>query len=330
MLKVVLVGMGPLGAGIAKHLSGRKTVSLAGCVDSAPDKAGESAGELSGAPEFNDIRVEGDISSALERLRPDAVILATVSSLDRLLPQIEAAAPFKADIVSTCEELSFPWKTRPESAARIDDAAKKHGITVLGTGVNPGFLMDYLPSVMTGICRKIKSIKVFRIQDASFRRVPFRKKIGAGLSLSEFSELKEKGILRHVGLAESVYMLAEGAGWALDGVDETLEPVVAEADVRLGDEIISSGSALGVEQKASGSADGKEVIHLVFRAAVGEKNPHDTIEVEGAPSFASTVKGGINGDIATCAVAVNAVRPVISAAPGLKTMLDVPVVTFAP
>ena len=330
MLKTVLAGMGPLGCSMVRYFAGRKSVALVGAVDSDPEKAGLSAGELSGAEDFNNIIVEGDMRSALERLKPEAVILATVSSLEKLIPQVELAASFKASIVSTCEELSFPWRTQPEYARKIDGIAKKHGITVLGTGVNPGFLMDYLPSVMTGICREVKSVRVFRVQDASSRRVSFRKKIGAGLSLREFEALKEKGVLRHVGLAESAHMLAEGAGWVLDRVDETIEPVIAGSDIRLGDETIIRGAALGVQQKASGYMAGNEVITFLFRAAVGENDPHDRIEINGLPSFISTIPGGINGDIATCAVTVNAIKSAVSAPAGLRTMIDVPVVTCLP
>ncbi len=330
MLKVVLVGMGPLGCSMVRYFSGRKSISLAGAVDADPEKAGMSAGGLGGAEEFNDITVEEDISAALERLKPDAAILATVSSLEKLIPQIELAASHKASVVSTCEELSFPWRTQPENARIIDDIAKKNGVAVLGTGVNPGFLMDYLPCVMTGICGEIKSIRVFRVQDASSRRISFRKKIGAGLPPAEFEALKRKGALGHVGLTESMHMVAAVNGWVLDGADETLEPVIAGSDVRLGDEIIRRGSALGVEQKASGYAAGEEVINLVFRAAVGEKETYDSIQIEGIPSFISRIPGGINGDIATCAVTVNAVRSVVGASPGLRTMIDVPVVSYSP
>lgn len=330
MLKVVLAGMGPLGCSMAGYFAGRKSIALAGAADVDPAKIGMSAGELCGAGELDDIIVEGDIPALLERTKPDAVIIATVSSLSKLIPQVEQAAAFKADIVSTCEELSFPWNAQPENARIIDNIAKENGVTVLGTGVNPGFLMDYLPSVMTGICREIKSIKVSRFQDASPRRISFRKKIGAGLPLPEFDKLKKTGFLRHVGLVESLHMLAAGAGWALDSTDETLEAVIADSDVSLGDEKIPAGAALGVEQKAHGYSGGGEVISLVFRAAVGEKAPHDSIEIEGTPSFKSTIPGGINGDIATCAVTVNAVKSAVDAPAGLKTMIDVPAVSFLP
>ncbi len=329
MLRVVLVGMGPLGCAMVRYFSGKKSLILAGAVDADPEKKGKNVGDLSGRDDFRHLFVESDISSALERARPDAVILATVSSLEKLIPQVEAIAPYKVDIVSTCEELSYPWITQPENASRIDSIARQNGITVLGTGVNPGFLMDYLPSVMTGICRDIISVRVSRIQDASLRRVSFKKKIGAGLSLDEFSALKDKGALRHVGLAESVHMLASGAGWVLDGVGETIEPVTADSDFKTEEGVIKSGMALGVEQRASGFSGGREVINLLFRAAVGEKEPRDSIEIEGSPSFVSTVRGGINGDIATCAVTTNAVKSAKAASAGLKTMIDLPVVTFS-
>ncbi len=330
MLRVVLVGMGPLGCAMAGYFNGKRSLVLAGAVDADPEKKGKNVGDLSGRDDFKHLFVESDIPSALERAGADAVILATVSSLEELIPQVEAVAPYKADIVSTCEELSYPWITQPENAGKIDAIAKQNGITVLGTGVNPGFLMDYLPSVMTGICRDITSVRVSRIQDASLRRVSFKKKIGAGLNLDEFAALKDEGALRHVGLAESVHMLAAGAGWVLDCMEETIEPVIADSDFKIEEGVIKRGMALGVEQRASGFSGGREVINLLFRAAIGEKEPHDSIEIGGVPSFISTVRGGINGDIATCAVTTNALKSAKAAPAGLKTMIDVPVVTFSP
>ncbi|MBA7546677.1 2,4-diaminopentanoate dehydrogenase [subsurface metagenome] len=266
------------------------------------------------------IKVSVDIKSAIkENNKPEVALLATVSSLQKIVPQIEEIAKYGINIISTCEELAFPWDTQPEVARRLDEIAQKYGISILATGVNPGFLMDSLPIAMTGVCQEVRSIKVSRIQDASIRRIPFQKKIAAGLTLNEFEEKKKTGTLRHIGLTESIQMIASKMGWKLDKREEILTPIMAE----------SAGMVAGVQQIGKGYVNGEEKITLLFRAAIGEKNPRDTIEIKGSPEITSTIAGGINGDVATCAIILNAVKSVMAASPGLKTMIDIPPVSFS-
>ena len=327
-IKVVQVGLGPLGQKIVRYAVERKGLEIVGAVDPAPDKAGRQLKELCSLEKGPKITVSPDIGPALKKGKPDVAILTTVSSLERLFPQIEEIGGCGADIVSTCEELSFPWTTQPALAGRIDRFARKKGISILGTGINPGFLMDLLPIVLTGVCQRVESVKISRIQDAAQRRIPFQKKIGAGLTRDQFEQKRKAGILRHVGLAESIHMIACRLGWRLEKVTETLEPVVAETGINTGWSEIKPGMVAGVQQVGRGYLRSKEVITLYFRASVGEKNPADTIEIRGLPDLTFTIPGGINGDIATCAITVNAVKRVAEALPGLKTMADIPPVSF--
>ncbi len=321
MLNVVQLGLGPLGQKIVRFAAERSGIRLVAAVDSDPAKLGADLGTLCGLEPVG-IQVSSNLGSALKGKNADVAVVATVSSIEVLELQIEEAASLGLNIVSTCEELSYPWQIHPAIAKRIDRICRVHEVACVGTGINPGFLMDYLPCVLTSVCQGVEHIRVSRIQDASTRRVPFQQKIGAGLTLAEFEKKKAAGTLRHVGLTESVHMIAHSLNWGLERVDESLEPVIAEHTVTSGHTKISKGQACGVAQTARAYVGNREVIELYFRAAVGEPEPADTIEVTGQPSVKTIVPGGVNGDIATCAIAVNAIPAICVAGSGLKTMLD--------
>jgi len=327
-MKIVQVGLGPLGQKIVRFALERGNIEIVAAVDPAPDKAGKDLGELCGVGKLG-VVVSKDLATAMAGKTADAAVLTTVSSLAKIEPQIAELAAAGLNVVSTCEELSFPWQTAPEVAGNIDAVCKKHGVACLGTGVNPGYLMDFLPSALTAVCQRVDSIKVSRIQDASVRRVPFQQKIGAGLTLEQFAEKVKAGTLRHVGLTESIHMIANRMGWKLDETTETLDPVVAESEVTTGYTPIKPGMARGVEQTGTGIAGGKEVIKLEFRAAVGEPESYDKVEICGEPNIESTIPGGVNGDIATCAITINALRSIVDAKPGLRTMTDIPAVAYS-
>lgn len=320
MIKVIQMGLGPIGQQLTRYLSERPGIEIIGAVDPDPGKAGKDIGELAGLVNLN-ITISTDLASVMKNTEADVAVISTLSSLQKVEAQIREAADFKLHIVSTCEELSYPFQTQPELAVRIDEYCKNKGIACIGTGVNPGFLMDYLPAVLSSVCRNVEHVNVERYQDASERRVPFQQKIGAGLTKLEFQERRDS--IRHVGLTESVYLLAEALNRKLDRVEETLNPVVAETAVELENLSIRKGDIAGVQQIAKGYINGKEIIQLDFKAAVGLDESHDTIRITGEPGFTSTISGGINGDIATSAIVVNSIRSIIKATSGLRTMLDI-------
>lgn len=324
MINVVQIGVGPLGQKIVNYALDRKGIEIVGAVDLDPRKVGQDLGELCTTVPLG-VTVKETLEEAVGDRDVDVAVVATLSSIEDIEEQITDIATAGLDIVSTCEELSYPWETQPEIAKRIDEACEKQGVTCLGTGVNPGFLMDYLPSVLSSVCQEVERIKVTRVQDASIRRIPFQQKIGAGLTEKQFEQQEKNGTLRHVGLPESVHMIAKALNWTLDRVEETLDPVLATADILSGYKEIGQGHPSGVEQYGRGFVDGKEKITLHFRAAVGEEEAYDKVEIMGTPTFSSTIEGGINGDIATSAITVNAIPSVTKARAGLKTMLEVPV-----
>jgi 4-hydroxy-tetrahydrodipicolinate reductase len=327
MINIVHLGLGPLGQKVVRFAIERGCFNIVAAIDPDPAKVGKDLGELCGIKHLG-IKVSPTLKEAMDGKKAQAVIVTTVSSLMKFELHVLELAQAGLHIVSTCEELAFPWRTQPQIAQRINDVCKKHGIACVGTGVNPGFLMEYLPSVLTGVCQKVKSIHVWRIQDASVRRVPFQQKIGAGLTLDEFNKKYKEGTLRHVGLPESIDFIAAQMGWKLDRSTESLEPVVADTDISIGYKPIDKGMSRGVYQVGRGFIGNREVITLEFRAAVGESTSYDRVVIDGDPKIDSTITDGVNGDVATCAITLNAVRSILSATPGLKTMCDIPTVTY--
>jgi 2,4-diaminopentanoate dehydrogenase len=327
MVRVVQIGLGPLGQQIVRFALERNGIRIVAAVDPADEKVGRDLGTLCSLKPLG-VPVRPDLSSALRGKKAEVALLTTVSSLRKIEGQIREVAEAGLNIVSTCEELSFPWQTQPPIARRIDSLCRKYGVACVGTGVNPGFLMDYLPIVLSSVCQKVKRIRVTRIQDASKRRIPFQQKIGAGLTKAQFLAKAAEGTLRHVGLIESMHMIAHSMGWKLDRTLESLKPILADQTVTSGYTRIEAGIARGVEQIGRGYVGKKEVIRLHFRAAVGEPESTDTIEIDGNPKIRSVIQDGINGDIATCAITVNALRSISAIGPGLKTMLDLPVLGY--
>ncbi|WP_018126323.1 hypothetical protein [Balneola vulgaris] len=326
MIGVLQMGFGPLGKQIAHYIADKKNVKTIAVVDLDPDLIGKDIGELLGKDKTG-VTVSSSVDEALAKLdkKPDVAVITTVSSIKKLVGQVEAVAKHGMPIVSTCEELSYPWKENEAVSNEIDQICKKYKVACLGTGVNPGFLMDYLPSTLTSICKDVDSITVERIQDATPRRVPFQKKIGAGLNLSSFKEKEAEGTLRHVGLKESVYFLASCVGIDLDEVTEELNPVVSDNDISVPSMNIKKGDARGVEQISHGYQNGVLKIKMHFKAAIGEPRSYDKVTVKGEPSFVSEIDGGINGDIATCAITINSIKSVLKANPGLQTMSTISV-----
>ena len=326
-IKVMQIGLGPIGQIAVQYITQRNHLELVAAVDPHPDKAGKELQRVCSLKTDPGIIVSPDIDAALQKSSPDVALVTTVSDFQTCAESLEQIIQRRIHIVSTCEQMAYPWLTYSKLSKRLDEIAKKNNVALVGTGVNPGFLMDFLPIVLTGICRKVESIKISRIQDAACRRFPFQKKIGAGLTIEDFEKLKQTGTLRHVGLTESMHLIAHARGWTLDYTEDILSPVIAEKSLTNGYKNITPGMVAGVRQIGIGYLKDNEVITLMFIAAVGEPNPVDTIEIKGTPNIMSTIPGGINGDIATCSIAVNAISSIVKAAPGLHVMTDLPTVS---
>ncbi|MCH8009256.1 MAG: saccharopine dehydrogenase NADP-binding domain-containing protein [Chloroflexi bacterium] len=315
--RALLFGVGAIGAGIGRLAVQRDDIELVAAVDSAPDKAGQSiyeALDIERPQDAPDVLIEADAERALANAKPDVVLHATGSYLPDVLPQFLACAKAGANVVSTCEELCYPWDRHPALAKQLDSEAKANGVTLLGTGVNPGFVMDTLAVTLTGVCQSVESIRLKRIVDVGTRREQLQRKVGVGISIEEFRKKAAAGRFGHVGLRESCLLIAAGLGWDLDSIDETLEPYPG-----------TEGLAAGQLQTAVGTMRGKRVIEAVVQMSAGADDPRDEIEIDGVPPVHLVIKGGIAGDHATAGVILNAVPLVIESNPGLVTMLDLPV-----
>jgi hypothetical protein len=327
-IRAIQYGIGPIGASILKLLREKETVDIVGAIDSDPAKIGKDLAEVVGASDGPwGVKVSGDAKGVLDQ-SADVVMHTTSSSLPKVMDQLLACLDVGSCVVSSCEELSYPYRTYPELAAKLDKAAKDSGVALVGTGVNPGFVMDKLVITLAAVSQRIEHAKALRIVDASTRRQPLQKKIGAGMSVEEFHSKVKEGIIKHVGLPESVAMVADSLGFRLDEITETIEPKVATGRVETEFLTVEPGQAAGVHQIARGLSEGKELVYMELQMYVGAKDPRDTVELKGHPNISLVIPGGSHGDIATASVAVNSIPAILEAQSGLRTSRDLAIGFF--
>jgi 4-hydroxy-tetrahydrodipicolinate reductase len=327
-IKVMHVGLGPIGTGVVRQVAARKGMKVVGAVDIDSVKVGRDLGEVAGLGRALKVKVSGDLRKAIKSARPDVVVLCTSSSMKKVMDQMETILSLKVPIVSTTEELSYPTKANMRYARAIHQLAKKSKVAVLGTGVNPGFVMDALPIMLTGVCERVEAIRVDRIQDARIRRLPFQQKIGAGLTREQFQRKVDDASVRHVGLTESVSMIADALGWKLDRITDEIHPRIATETVASEFLAVDPGYVCGIVQDGIGYRDGQPVITLHMEAFLGAPESYDAVEVTGSPALKMKIAGGVHGDVATASIAVNSIPKILDAAPGLHTMRDMPLPSF--
>ncbi len=326
-IRVIQYGLGPIGSAIARHVVERAGLELVGAVDIDPAKVGKDVGEFIGLDRPLGFVVANRLEQALARMEADLVLHATSSYFELFKDQIVEILEAGLDVVSTAEELSFPWLTHPEEAAEIDAVAKRVGKTVLATGVNPGFVMDSLPLNLTAICQRVERIEVKRVINATNRRGPFQAKIGSGMTVKDFRAKMDGSRIGHVGMPESVGMVFDTLGKKLVRYESSIEPMVADRPIKTEHLEVQPGEVRGLKQVVRAYTDEGEFLTLTFIAALEEEEDGDTIKITGKPDLEVKLKGA-NGDVATVAIAVNAIRRVRKAAPGLVTMRDLPIVTM--
>ncbi len=329
MINILQVGIGPLGKKTYQYITEKMSMRTVAALDINPALIGKDLGEIVNQIPSG-IKVFDGISNVPDLDKVDVAVLTTSSSMKAIYPQVEQLLNYGLPVVSTCEELTYPWDADREIASALDKKAKEMNVAVVSTGVNPGFLMDTLPSLLTGVCKSVEHIEVKRIQDAQTRRVPFQKKIGAGLTIEEFEKNVENKTLRHVGLTESMQFIANAINWKLDQTEDVISPIVAEDNITTDAMSIAKGEAMGVRQIGKALVNGEEKIKLIFEAAVGTGVSYDEIKITGQPNIHSRIEGGVHGDIATCSILLNAIPNVLKASPGLKTMGDISLVSFTP
>jgi len=323
-VNVVQFGMGPIGISAAKTALTKDMVKLVGAVDVDPAKAGKDIGEILGLSEPLGIDVVDDVRKIFDKTHVDVVLHTTSSFVETTFDQFKTIMEGGANVVSSTEEMFLPDLKNPELADKLDDIAQSNKVTCLGTGVNPGFVMDTLAVCLTSMCNSVEHVYAEREVDASTRREPLQRKIGAGMTVDEFNERAQAGKLGHRGLMETVGFVARALGWQLDDMVESLEPMVADRDVTTQYLTVRKGDAAGIKNIGFGYVNGNEVIKVDLRMYVGAGNPHDAVRIKGNPPVDMVVNGGFAGDTATIASLVNNIPKVYHAAPGLYTMMDLP------
>jgi hypothetical protein len=328
-IRVIQYGVGPIGASLVRLMREKQAIEVIGAIDTDPAKAGRDLGEVAGAsdaPWGIEISPETDVLGETV----DVVVHSTSSHLPAVMDQLSACLAAESCVVSTCEELSYPYRKYPDLAAKLDAEAKSWGVALVGTGVNPGFVMDKLVLTLGAAAQRVDAVSVTRIVDASKRRLPLQRKVGAGLSAEEFKEQVAAGTIKHHGLPESIAMVADGFGFDLEEITETVEPMIAREAFRTQFLEVAAGRAAGVHQIARGVAQGKERIYMELQMYVGAPESSDRIELRGEPNLVLTIPDGTHGDIATAALVVNTIPEILAAPAGLRTSRDLPLCFFPP
>ncbi len=319
-IPVVVAGLGDIGRAIARAVLETPELRLVGAVDPTNGIAGRKLETVLSSP-APDITVASD--GSVFAAAPNGVLLqATSSSFAAVRPQIEQAVKAGLSVVSTCEELAYPWLRHEAEADALDRLCERHDVAVVATGVNPGFALDRLPALLSQVTGPVRHVRAERVVDATRRRLALQRKVGAGLTEEAFEEALGRGAFGHVGLAESAALAALGCGLEVDEVEEEIDPVLADRDLD-GAVPVTKGQVAGIRQTARGYTDDREVVRIELVIALGAPHPRDEVELDAEPPLRLTIPGGIPGDEATAWAVAHAATP-ITLMRGLVTVLDLP------
>jgi 2,4-diaminopentanoate dehydrogenase len=319
-IRVIQYGLGAIGCAAARLVLSRPGLQLVGAVDRNPALAGKDLGEVLGLDRNLGVAVTDKPVMLFAQTRADTVIHCTTSSFAEAYEHLTEIVRAGLHCVTSCEEALFPYYRHKVLAGKLDDLCIQKSAVVVGTGVNPGLVMDTLALLLTMACQRIDAARVLRVVDAGTRREALQRKVGASLSETQFNALNQQRKVGHVGLAESLFFLADGLGWALDELNESVAPVIAEKTVQTKFLTVPKGAVAGVRQFARGLCRGKEMLTLELRMYVGAPNPQDVIEIVGEPPLRLVIEGGVAGDVATPAILANTLPRLIECRPGLHTM----------
>ena len=332
-VKVLIWGFGAMGSGIAEVLLRKRGVEIVGVCDLHPDRAGRSLFELLGVARDGrpDVVVQGDIHQVLRRGAADVVLLATDSYTRKAFDKIKLIVELGINVISTAEEMAYPKAREPELAAELDRLAKANGVSVLGTGINPGLIMDLLVILMTGACTDVESIRAERVNSLSPFGPAVMEEQGVGISLAEFERQSAAGHLAgHVGFNESVNMICDAIGWKLDKpVEQSMAPIVSKVPRRTRYAEVEPGHVAGCTMLGFGTVAGKLAVEMVHPQQIEPQlegtDTGDYVVIKGTPNINLCNKPEVPGGIGTIAMCINMIPQVINARPGLHTMIDLPV-----
>lgn len=328
-IRVIHWGLGAMGSGMANMVLAKEGMGIVGAIATNPYKAGKDLGEILGLNKRIGVLASNNPADVIANTPADVLLLATSSFVPEVLPQIKLAVENGLNVITIAEEMADPWASYPEKALQIDQLAKKHGVSVLGTGINPGFVLDTLIIALTGVCTEVKKIRGTRINDLSQFGTTVMRTQGVGTTPEEFQKGLENGtIVGHIGFNESVLLIAKALGWEIDRVEQTREPITTNVYRETPYIKVDPGNVAGCRHTARAYKNGEAVIELVhpqqIRPEAEGAETGDYIEITGTPNIALTIKPEIAGGTGTIAIAVNMIPKVINAAPGMLTMNDLP------
>lgn len=325
---VAVVGLGATGTAVAADLLDDPSFDLRSCVDIAPTRVGKRLRDLP------DRRLESDLAISAQLTDIDqavqVVLETTRSRLEECFPTYLALLRRGFNVVSSCEELSFPFSDTTALAEELDACALKHGVSILGTGLNPGFLMDVLPLVLSAPFRHIERVEIHRVLDMRSYDRAVLGRFGLGLDPDEFDRRCATGQLAgHVGFEQSLAQLVDTLK-----IRATIEPHPVVRELLAGEPrhgaytSIAPGSVAITSHGATAFQREEAVIQV--KAFFGFLNEDDevrsgdrilvTTASSGSYEFRSTP--GLPSIPSTAAMLVNMVQPVLAAPPGLRTMRD--------
>ena len=322
-MRVMQIGMGTIGSALVRLLRRQPGWNLVAAMDIDPAKQGRDVGEIICVKQRLGIPVVGDLS-ALRDIPADVAFLTTVSTFPDVLPTLHGLIQHGVNVVASTEELFYPHYRYAEEARALDTLATQHGVSILGTGITPGFVMDTLVLVLTGVSQQVTRVAVTRVANASGARPTLQKQLGLGLTPAIFAEYAAQRRVGVFGMVESLAFLAHVLHWPMDGFKERLVPVIAEKAVPFSQGSVAPGDVCGVRYAVKGLSRGKEVISFDLRMYLAAEQIRDTIYLEGTPTLEMTIKSTDMGDVATAGLLVNMAPLVHQARPGLLSMVDLP------
>src|SRR5205807_8529155 len=271
-----------IGRGIARCALQKHDLEIVAAIDLDPHRVGRKLSDVVDAP-TPEVVIGSDAGAEMRKAQGGILLHATGSRLDRVEGELAQALSAGLAVVSTCEELSYPWLRHPEIAERLDRIAERRKVALLGTGVNPGFVLDRLPATLGNVVGRVDRVQASRVVDARTRRLQLQRKIGAGLNEEEFDRGVDDGTIGHVGLMESAALAALGVGLEVDEVDEDIDPVETDEDMQGEGFTVPRGGIVGVHQGARAFHGGKGVAQLELTIALVAPEPRGVRELTGDP-----------------------------------------------
>ncbi len=332
-VKVAIWGFGAMGSGMAEVLLRKQGVDIVGVCDIHPARVGKSMFEVLGVPrkDRQDVVIQNDIHKVISKGSADVLLLATDSYTHKAFDKIKLIVELGINVISTAEEMAYPKAKEPKLAEEIDRLAKANGVSVLGTGINPGLMMDLLVILMTGACTDVEYIKAERVNSLSPFGPAVMEEQGVGITLDEFNKQSAAGHLAgHVGFNESVNMICDAIGWKLDKpVEQSMAPIVSKVLRKTIYAEVQPGNVAGCTMKGFGTVDGKLAVEMIHPQQIEPQlegtDTGDYVVIKGTPNVNLSNKPEIPGGIGTIAMCINMIPQVINARPGLHTMIDLPV-----